>query len=362
VFAPTSTGSSSGTLTLGSDASNDASLGVPLSGTGESPPEPDISTSTSTLDFGIVTVGNSGSQTITIANVGSAPLSISALTLGGGNPGQFSLAENPAPLTLAPDAETTVTVIFAPTSEGAKAATLTIASDDPDEASVAVTLSGIGESLEPQAVTSFTLINADTNEDYDLLEDGMTYLMNELPLAITVRANTDPVVVGSVRFGLNEENNYAMESIAPYAIAGDDNGDYNEWPVAPGTYTLTATPYSGAGGTGMEGTAFTVTFTLEEATTAGEESATPTASEILPNAPNPFRDRTVIEFQLAESGPVTLEVYDVRGVRVATLVDDNLAVGIHSISFDASGLASGLYICRLITTHTVDTRKMLSVR
>jgi hypothetical protein len=256
-----------------------------------------------------------------------------------------------------------VTVVFAPTSEGAKAATLTIASDDPDEASVSVGLSGIGESMEPQAVTSFTLINADTNEDIELLGDGATYLMSELPPAITVRANTDPAVVGSVRFALNDDDNYAMESIAPYAIAGDDNGDYNEWPVTPGTYMLTATPYSGASGTGTEGTAFTVTFTLEEAPpTADEESATPTDSKILPNAPNPFRDRTVIEFQLAESGPVTLEVYDVRGVRVATLIDENLAAGIHSIAFDASGLASGLYICRMITARTVDTRKMLSVR
>ncbi len=109
------------------------------------------------------------------------------------------------------------------------------------------------------SITSFILVDADADEDIRLLEDG-DIITEE---TITIRVETEPPIVGSVVFGLNEEPRYKVENEAAYALAGDDNGDYHAWLAEPGTYTLTATPYTEADGGGEAGTPLTITFTVE---------------------------------------------------------------------------------------------------
>jgi len=67
------------------------------------------------------------------------------------------------------------------------------------------------------------------------------------------------------------------------------------------------------------------------------------------NYPNPFNPTTQIEFNLAEIQHVTLTVYDLMGRLVSTLVDRDYDPGPHSVRFDGSGLASGIYLYRLQT-------------
>ena len=65
------------------------------------------------------------------------------------------------------------------------------------------------------------------------------------------------------------------------------------------------------------------------------------------NYPNPFNSSTKIEFQIPKSGLVTLKVYNLLGEEVATLVSAYLLSGFYSYEFDASNLASGVYVYRL---------------
>jgi hypothetical protein len=115
-------------------------------------------------------------------------------------------------------------------------------------------------------VQSFTLINADTDQPiaaFDPLTDGATVNLYTLSTSnLNIRANTYPATVGSVKFGWDGNSNYRIESVSPYALQGDNNGDYAAWTPSLGTHTLNATPYSEPGGGGTAGTAKTIHFTV----------------------------------------------------------------------------------------------------
>lgn len=92
-------------------------------------------------------------------------------------------------------------------------------------------------------------------------------------------------------------------------------------------------------------------------------------SELLPrdfalsqNYPNPFNPSTVISFEVPTRSAVKLEVFNVLGQKVTTLVDDNLPAGSYSTTFDAYQYASGVYLYRLKAGEYQETRKMVLVK
>jgi PKD repeat protein len=80
------------------------------------------------------------------------------------------------------------------------------------------------------------------------------------------------------------------------------------------------------------------------------------------NFPNPFNPRTTIAFQLVEETHVTLEVFNVAGQRVATLVDETRGVGPHVVEFNGASFSSGIYIYRLIAGDVIEQRKMVLLK
>ena len=85
------------------------------------------------------------------------------------------------------------------------------------------------------------------------------------------------------------------------------------------------------------------------------------------NYPNPFNPSTVIPYQLASAGHVRLDVFNVLGQRVATLVDGAQLAGFHSVRWDATdrfgrSVASGVYLYRLLVDGSVQqTKRMVLV-
>jgi endoglucanase len=85
--------------------------------------------------------------------------------------------------------------------------------------------------------------------------------------------------------------------------------------------------------------------------------------KLFQNYPNPFNPVTKIQFRLAKSLPVIVDVYDRLGQRVITLVHGKqMCAGLHTVIFDGTGLASGLYFYRVQAGTTVSMNKMLLVK
>ena len=102
-------------------------------------------------------------------------------------------------------------------------------------------------------------------------------------------------------------------------------------------------------------------------TSVESELLSPEQFRLDQNFPNPFNPTTVIRYnvisdQSAAGTDVRLAIFDILGRETAVLVNGRQPAGEHQVTFDARGLSSGMYICRLAANGTVLTRKMLLMR
>lgn len=88
----------------------------------------------------------------------------------------------------------------------------------------------------------------------------------------------------------------------------------------------------------------------------------PQSIELSQNYPNPFNPATQIEYNLNSDTQVLLEVFDIQGRLVRTLVNQKQTIGTHSVTFDAQNLSTGVYIYRLKVGATHITKKMLLIK
>lgn len=100
---------------------------------------------------------------------------------------------------------------------------------------------------------------------------------------------------------------------------------------------------------------------------ADDEATARLTTRLLPNAPNPFRDATTIRFETARAGPVSVDIYDVSGRRVRSLVEGDHPAGSHAVVWDrrddAERLAgSGVYFLRMRSSEGDDTRRIVLMR
>lgn len=103
---------------------------------------------------------------------------------------------------------------------------------------------------------------------------------------------------------------------------------------------------------------------VDEMATSSEElfSDTPRSFGLHQNYPNPFNPTTQIQFDVPEQADLSLEVYNITGQRVAVLANSTYQPGRHTVTFDASNLASGIYFYRLQSGSFVQTEKMMLIK
>jgi len=99
-----------------------------------------------------------------------------------------------------------------------------------------------------------------------------------------------------------------------------------------------------------------------------DQAPAPTGVDVLyQNAPNPFNPETVIRYSVAQSGPVTLRIFNVQGALVRTLVNKQHAAGSYRVRWDGTNdygehLGSGVYFYRLETRTGADSKKLIMLK
>jgi hypothetical protein len=317
----------------------------------ESDPQPVISLSASQLDFGSVPVGEQVDLPLTIYNVGSEILILYEVVTG--DP-VFGTDFNPSDSLITPGDSLVLTVSFAPDEAVYYSNNLTIENND---ASVDVAL--LGEGLVGIAVTILPLnppiIIPQTGGSFDF---NVAVVNNQLPPA-TFDAWIMVTLPNGMQFGpvlgpvnltlpggesINRDRTQSVPGGAPpgtYTYSAYV-GDYpiEIWDQDSFTFEKLA---SGTGAVVSDWVSFGESFDpwLSDIT---EEI--PDDFALQAAFPNPFNPVTRLSFALPEALQVNLSVFDISGRRVVTLIDGWTDAGVHEVTFDASGLASGIYIYR----------------
>ena len=157
-FKPTAVGNRYGTLVITDNAANSPQT-VLLAGNGQAVPT--VSLTPASLTFGDQALTTtSGPQTVTLTNIGGAPLAISSVTITGANGGDFAITSSTCTGTFAAGAGCVMTVVFAPTAEGLRVASIRIDDDAPDTPQT-VPLTGNGILLPGVAFSPTSLTFAD---------------------------------------------------------------------------------------------------------------------------------------------------------------------------------------------------------
>ncbi|MDI6403012.1 T9SS type A sorting domain-containing protein, partial [Balneolaceae bacterium ANBcel3] len=164
---------------------------------------------------------------------------------------------------------------------------------------------------------------------------------------------------------LDDQRAWAVDADG-YILYSDDLADSWRWAStrSGGSLNSLFITESGEGwAVGRDGAVLRNTDASSIPTTAiVEERAVPEGVHLQQNYPNPFNPATNISFELNHTADVTLKVYDITGRMVSELANGRYGQGIHTVSFDAAHLSSGVYIYQLQTNGRTLSRAMTLVK
>lgn len=171
---------------------------------------------------------------------------------------------------------------------------------------------------------------------------------------------------------LNIDLSYTSDVLETGGTDGLPLGDLNWFPDAKADYMANRDTYIAALQDSMTAATFVYTpgdsasalITSENLNTSIEsnDSSIPGQIELKQNYPNPFNPSTKINFTLPSASDVKLSVYNVLGQQVAVLVNQRMTAGSYTVNFDATNLASGMYLYRIETGSFTQSKRMMLIK
>jgi endonuclease/exonuclease/phosphatase family metal-dependent hydrolase len=322
-----------------------------------------------TVAFGTVIVDASAAATLSVSN--AAPVPADDLDYSLAAPAGFSAPAGP--FTAAAGAPANEHSLGMDTqTRGVKTGDLVLASNDLDDPTLLIPLSGTVLGHARPSVTSAAEVSADTL-DFGVHPVGgfpeceaaaYNYAYDSLQAALDVY---EAELTGDPRFALGESFLPATVTSDPafwsvcFEDAGAEEGMYT------GTLILRTRDEAGLpGGTELSALSYALVATVGDGVAVGELPPT-TRLGLARLSPNPFRDSLALAFGVRRPGSVVLQILDVRGCRVRTLVDGTKAAGSHTVLWDGRDgqgreLAAGIYFVRLVTPDLTQTKRIVRVR
>jgi hypothetical protein len=352
-FTPSSAGVKTATITLRTQAGSSSH-----SIRGEAV-LPGIEVLAVLVDFGSVAVGEMKDTVVAaIRNIGSGALDISGIRQLGPDLTQFSVLSGDGAFTLGPGEERSIELRFAPTKGGRTSGSVGWYHDGVGSPAM-VHLFGNGKAPEGRATIAVDTIRARVGEIVDI--------------PVYLREQTDLVSSGAT--GFYSEFRYNASLLAP--IGDTPKGILSDGECTILLETLPAQPDSRGRLTTLQfiamlGNAEGTPLRLEHSFAVGGNIVVTEipgyflltdlcreggvrlfheygSAGLRQNRPNPFNAATIIEYDVIERASTRLYVMDMLGRIQAVLLDAIVEAGSYTISFDASSLASGTYVCVLQT-------------
>jgi len=344
-FLPQAVGERNAKLEILSNDPDESPAQVVLSGAAVAIPVADIVISSDTLDFGAIDIGDFTFRELLIQNLGTADLEVSSAGIMGIDSSAFAITFGEAPFTVEPGDSQRIDIRFLPFDLGERTAELNLLTNDPDELTISVPLLGAAldttliDTLAPVCSTYTTIVEeeqvhiavVDTGSGMKTIDVLISENM-DVVLPVFTTGEQDTLLVIATRI--------VNQDLGRLQVAFTDrknNVSYCE-------------------------------VILDSISDIEPEPGLPDVFALKQNYPNPFNPSTEIEFSIpTDNMNVRLEIYDVMGRHIQTLVDGSLISGFYTVSWDGRDrfgrrAASGVYIYRLSSDSQSRVRKMLLVR
>jgi PKD repeat protein len=257
------------------------------------------------------------------------------------------------------------------TTAGTHNAVLTVVDGGGLQDSETITITVI--SSPQSSIVSLTLIDADQDVDLFTIVNGQQ-INNALIQGkkLNIRANTNPSTVGSVSFLFTGPvNKTSTENVAPYALFGDADGNYAGSQFPLGTYTISATPYSGANKGGTAGLKYSLQFSIVGLNTAKSAVFRTTTDNSVINEdlrsvmvlyPNPAASDVQITLPDRSVYIKEVSLHDLSGRMVRRYEAAQAESREGEFRFNVSDIEDGVYLVHLRTDSVIILKYKLVVK